>query len=130
MRRRKKGKEHLSVGGKQWRTWQEYRKHFPLPNRSREEIIAATANREPSRYFPGIDIEGLEMMAAREGVEVPSGSPTTLYKVYEHESEIGASDGKVSRWVRVESSSGVVHGHPITSERYEGYLRSRENNVQ
>ena len=35
---------------------------------------------------------------------------------FEH--EIGASEGKSSRWMRVEESGGTIHGHPISEAEY------------
>ena len=37
--------------------------------------------------------------------------------------EVGASEGKVSRWVRVEGSAGTIHGHPISEAEFRRLTR-------
>lgn len=39
-------------------------------------------------------------------------------KVKSYDHVIGASEGKESRWLKIECSAGVVHGHPITEAEY------------
>ena len=80
-------------------------------------------------YYRGVDIRDLETRAAADGVEVPSGKPATLYKVYAAERAVGASEGEESRWVRVEDTNGDFHGHPISQRRYEEYMRRRQKLV-
>jgi len=31
---------------------------------------------------------------------------------------IGASEGKLSQWMRVELSAGTIHGHPISIDEF------------
>ena len=35
------------------------------------------------------------------------------------EYDVGASEGKVSRWVRVELSAKTIHGHPISEFEFK-----------
>jgi hypothetical protein len=97
-------------------------KHEPLPGHDRGQTIQDTSNGGDSRYYPGVDIEAVERRAAEQGVDVPSGKPATRYRVMELEEPVGASCGMESRWVRVESTNGDLHGHPITEQRYAKYL--------
>ncbi|MGE8069732.1 hypothetical protein [Pseudomonas sp. NPDC089569] len=69
----------------------------------------------PAKYKLGTDIEGLERDAFQTGLPVTNGKP---WKVKEYDSEIGASEGKSSRWVRIELSARTIHGHPISEGEY------------
>jgi len=40
------------------------------------------------------------------------------WKVMECQHCIGASHGKLSRWVRVELSAGAIHGHLISEQEF------------
>ena len=39
-------------------------------------------------------------------------------KIKEYKNEIGASEGKLSRWIRIELSTGTIHGHPISDSEF------------
>ena len=90
-------------------------KHFPQRFKTWKQILKGTANGGAAKYKPGIDIESLE-----RGVW-DSGTPTTngrTWKVQEFADIIGATNGKESRWIRVEYSGGTIHGHPISQAEY------------
>ena len=68
------------------------------------------------------DIKKFELDSWKEAIPVTNGKP---WKVKEFPEEIGAKNGRVSRWLRLEYSEGgdVIHGHPITLEEYRRLLR-------
>lgn len=101
-------------------------KHAPLPDHDRDQTVVATADGNPARYFPDVDAETVEAMAVRSGKDVPSGKPATYYRVLMLDEAIGASDGQISRWVLVESTSGDYHGRPITERRFRQLLAKAE----
>ena len=49
---------------------------------------------------------------------VEAGGKNTKWKVYEFDENIGASNGKETRFMRVECSQGVIHGHPIDRSEF------------
>lgn len=66
------------------------------------------------------DIESIKQKVWSKGLPVTNGKS---WKVMEFPGVIGASGGKVSRWMRVEESAGVIHGHPITKIEFQRLLR-------
>eukprot|EP01133_Synstelium_polycarpum_P000138 gene138-163_t len=81
-------------------------KHSPSKNLAWEDIVSSTRY-GPAKYKPGINIEKLEREAYKNGVPSTHAKP---WKLREYPQVIGASDGKPSYWVRIESSAGVIHG--------------------
>ena len=45
------------------------------------------------------------------------------WKVKEYDEIIGACSGKETRYVRIEYSGGVIHGHPITEREYKKLIK-------
>jgi RHS repeat-associated protein len=80
------------------------------------DTIVSGTEEGPAKYIPGTDIESLERSVWVEGTRVTTGKS---WKVMEFANEVGASGGRPSRWVRVEYSSGTIHGHPITEDEYK-----------
>jgi RHS repeat-associated protein len=96
-------------------TWSSYAgKHTSSRNVPWKKIVEATTT-GPAKYRPGINIRQLEEAVWKNGTPVCNGKP---WKVAEFSSDIGASGGRASRWVRVEESGGAIHGHPITPEEF------------
>ncbi|WP_235319648.1 RHS repeat-associated core domain-containing protein [Pectobacterium fontis] len=89
-------------------------KHVAPKNSTWKDIIKSTKS-GPAKYKPGTDIEALERSVYRNGQSVTNGKP---WKVQDLGSEIGASEGKVSQWIRVEESGGTIHGHPISLSEF------------
>ena len=55
-----------------------------------------------------------------------TGTPVTngkTWKVKEYDEIIGACSGKETRYVRIEYSGGVIHGHPITEREYKKLIK-------
>jgi uncharacterized Zn-binding protein involved in type VI secretion/8-oxo-dGTP pyrophosphatase MutT (NUDIX family) len=90
-------------------------KHVASTKVAWSKIVEGTAT-GPARYKPGTDVEALERQVWEEtGTDVTNGRP---WKVQEFPDEIGASEGKPSRWIRVENSGNTIHGHPISEAEY------------
>lgn len=79
-----------------------------------KDIIASTKS-GPAKYKPGTGIEVLERNVFKHREESTNGK---LWKVMAFENTIGASEGKESRWVRVELSAKKIHGHPISEQEF------------
>ena len=45
------------------------------------------------------------------------------WKVKAYDRIIGATNGKETRYVRIENSVGTIHGHPITESEYLKLLK-------
>jgi len=108
-----------------WR-WIDYRKHKVPPwlrDAPADEIDRATAGR-PSLYYPSVNQRDLERQVAERGICVRSAKPATDYKIMEFVEPIGASEGKSSRWVMVQQTSGEFHGRPIAEHEYRRRLAS------
>ncbi len=89
-------------------------KHSPQKNLTWKETINSTKS-GPAKYKHGTNIETLEREAYKSGTPATNGKP---WKVKEYESEIGASEGKPSRWIRIELSAKTIHGHPISENEF------------
>ncbi|MBV4455826.1 MULTISPECIES: hypothetical protein [Pseudomonas] len=89
-------------------------KHCPSTLIPWRTVIASTLA-GPAKYRPGIAIEKIEREAYKNGTPTANGRP---WKVMEFPYCIGASQGRLSRWVRVELSSGAIHGHPISEQEF------------
>ncbi|MUF08214.1 type IV secretion protein Rhs, partial [Pseudomonas sp. CCM 7893] len=89
-------------------------KHNPSKKMPWNEIIITTKS-GPAKYKPGLDIEKLERDAYKNGAVVTNGKP---WKVMEYPESIGASEGKSSRWIRIELSAKTIHGHPISEQEF------------
>jgi len=95
-----------------------YPKHICPPNLETHEVVTRTGGGQPALYLPATNVEEIEKEAAADGTFVSSGKPATFYKVHAFDHDIGASNGALSRWIRVESTNGGFHGHPIPESRY------------
>ncbi len=106
-----------------WKFKQYLKHHTPPAYRDRPlaEIDAMTRNSD-SRYYPQCQQRDIEESVLREGTYVRSPKPNTVYKVNEFPSDIGASNGQPSRWVKVESTSGEFHGRPIAESEYRKFM--------
>ena len=106
--------------------WQHkpYRKHHTPPSyrdKSHPEINAITRNAD-SRYYPERDSRTVEEQVLRNGTYVRCLKPNTVYKVHEFPSDVGASDGESSKWVKVECTKAEYHGRPISEAEYRKHI--------
>jgi len=103
-------------------TWSNHQyKHAvrgKLRDAQRAEIVAATGGGRKALYLPHVDIAHLEANVAQEGVYVECRKPATQYMLKAFDEPIGASDGQLSRWAVIESTSGTFHGRPVTETEY------------
>jgi RHS repeat-associated protein len=84
-----------------------------------KDVVKSTKS-GAAKYRPGFSVEELEKRVWAEGQPVSTGRSS---KVMEFAEEIGASEGKPSRWVRVDESAGTIHGHPITEADFRKLTR-------
>lgn len=94
-------------------------KHVPPKRVPWKDIVEGTTS-GPAKYKPGLRIEALERGVWETGTPVTTGKP---WKVQEFQDVIGASEGKPSRWVRVEETKGTIHGHPISHAEFKRLTR-------
>ena len=95
-------------------------KHFPQKGKSWNWIVKSTKN-GPAKYSPKItDIQLFERNAWETGTSVTNGK---TWKVKSCDEIIGATGGKETRFVRIEYSQGIIHGHPISETEYKSLLR-------
>ena len=94
-------------------------KHFAPKNMSWKNVVKSTKS-GPAKYLKGAEIEALERMVWKNGTDVTNGK---TWKVMEFDEVIGASLGKETKYMRVEFSSGTIHGHPITKSEYNKLLK-------
>jgi len=94
-------------------------KHFASPKLSWKEVVSSTKS-GPAKYLPGTDVEALERIVWETGTPVTNGKS---WKVMKFENVIGASGGAGTQYIRVEMSSGTIHGHPITAAEYLSLIK-------
>ncbi|MEO8647501.1 hypothetical protein, partial [Pseudomonas sp.] len=94
-------------------------KHSPSKNMTWKETINSTKS-GPAKYKQGIDVEIMERDAYKTGSPTTNGKP---WKVNEYKTDIGASEGKPSRWIRIELSARTIHGHPISAIEYRRLMK-------
>jgi transmembrane sensor len=70
----------------------------------------------PAKYLHGTNVESLERYVWEHGTQATNGR---TWKVMAFGEEIGASNGKPSRWIRVEESGGTIHGHQISEAEFK-----------
>ncbi|HEX8520716.1 MAG TPA: fibronectin type III domain-containing protein [Tepidisphaeraceae bacterium] len=85
-------------------------------------IVAKTGKKGGAAFYkPGTDVELLERYVWKNGIPDTTGRN---FKVMEFTESIGASGGQEVRWMRVENSSGTIHGHPIPHDEFIRRTRS------
>ena len=84
-----------------------------------KNVVKSTKN-GPAKYLHGTDIEALERMVWEQGIDVTNGK---MWKVMKFDDAIGATVSKETKYMRVEFSSGTIHGHPITKSEYNKLLK-------
>ena len=99
-------------------------KHVPSSSLEWKKIVKDTGGGKAAKYKHGINIEALEKQAWEHGIKVstPAGK-NVVYKIFQVDHIIGASDGKETNMMRVECSQGVIHGHPITPANFQKLLK-------
>lgn len=75
-----------------------------------------------TQYIPDIDRQVLERKALFEGVVFEKNIYTT-YFFYQVDKIVGYDNGQPTSWIRVELSGGEYHGHPISLERVQKYIK-------
>lgn len=114
-------------------TWVNHgNKHVPQRGMSWRDIVKSTEGRDAiARYHPnvkdGMGIEALEREAWETGTPViaDSRNATKIWKVKKFNFTCGACCGEETPYVRIEYSSGFIHGHPITETYYNQLLKRK-----
>ncbi|PSL47547.1 RHS repeat-associated protein [Chitinophaga niastensis] len=96
-------------------------KHFPQKDKSWNDIVKSTKT-GPAKYTPETNIEALERGVWKTGTPVTNGKD---WKVAAFDDIIGASEGKETKYVRVEHSANTIHGHPITEAEFKKLTKCR-----
>lgn len=80
-----------------------------------------------AQYLPSVNHITLErsVLHSRAGEWFLHGN-ATLYKFERFADPIGYDQGQETRWIRVEVSSGVFHGHPVSITTVRKYLKDAE----
>jgi hypothetical protein len=100
--------------------WSNYDfKHAPPKNIAWKDIVKSTKN-GPAKYSPDVNIKDLEMGVWGNGINVTNNKS---WKVMEFDNYIGACNGIETRYVRVELTAGIIHGHPISYSEYIRLIR-------
>ncbi|ALH95484.1 hypothetical protein [Acinetobacter equi] len=83
-----------------------------------------STKRGPAKYLPGTNIQALERNIWAKGIEIatPRGK-NTKWKIQDLGEIIGASEGKETKYMRVECSQGVIHGHPISKAEFTKLMK-------
>lgn len=95
-------------------------KHFAQKNLSWKDVVKSTKNGGAAKYLHGTNVEALERFVWANGTPVNSSKD---WKVYKFDHVVGASDGKETKYMRVEYSGGTIHGHPITEAEYKKHTK-------
>ena len=74
----------------------------------------------PAKYLPNIDVKALELDVWEKGKLATNKKSREVIGFYEI---IGVSEGTPTRFVRVEMSASVIHGHPITEAEYKKLIK-------
>jgi len=97
-------------------------KHVPSPSKKVPwaDVVKSTKN-GPAKYLPGTNIEQLEKSVWDKGTPVTNGK---TWKVQEFDDIIGASEGKSTKYMRVEMGADTIHGHPIPEKEFNKLTKS------
>lgn len=106
-----------------------YPKHVIAKSKEMAKSISKEGDAQylPNSLLPHKTYQQLENYALREMeghwyTEVNKGK-IVIYKLVKFEESIGYALGKETKWVRVEWSSRMIHGHPIDRDRLKKYCR-------
>lgn len=99
----------------------DYKKHFWRgDNWTHAQIDQATTDKNPSLFYPDINYLEIEMEALKQGFYCRQRGNGNFLKAREFAFDIGASEGRPSRWVLLKSTRSEIHAHPITFEQFRG----------
>ena len=105
----------------EWRDRARFFKHTLRKAHRREDVVSQSRRR--SLYFSDVNVEKIETEAVNNGKYLVSNGTKTIHKIHEFSDDVGASDERRSRWVIVESTSGVTHGYPITEDEFNQWQK-------
>ena len=93
-------------------------KHVASKNMKWQDVIKATKS-GPAKYKHEINIEQLERTAWSEGIVVKN----KTWKVFKCTDIIGANNGIETHYLVVKNSANTLHGHPITLQEFNYYVK-------
>jgi hypothetical protein len=110
----------LRAGGPNWTSHgRPGPKHQAQKNQDWKRVRQNTQS-GPAKYKHDVDREYIERHVWKNGYSTTTtNSPTVM----EFDRIIGASNGKDSRWVRVEISSNTIHGRPISKRDFDRAIK-------
>ena len=86
-------------------------KHFPSKNKGWSKGTVKRTKTAPAKYMPGLAIKELEEFVIKNGTLVNGA------KVMEFNDSVGATSGRETDMVRVETNGVNFHGQPYTPEK-------------
>jgi len=107
-------------------SWTDHgHKHVPQKGFSWKKIVKSTVQGN-AKYSPFIkDIEAFERNAWETGTLVATKGNGKTWKVKVFDFVCGAYEGKETKYMRIECSAGVIHGHPISEAKYKKLLKRK-----
>jgi hypothetical protein len=104
-------------------TWSQHGgKHIKAKTAEQAEILS----HKQAQYLPEVNNNVLEKTALQKGIIVEKESGGAFYSFFRSNDVIGYDQGKPTRWIRSEWSSGVYHGHPMKRDRIRKYIPNAE----
>ena len=112
--------ELIGVIGDDAVKWSAYDgKHVARGSLDWATVVARTVG-DAAKYRTGTDVELLERYVWQNGTAATNGKN---FKVMAFDYVIGANEGQEVKWMRVEMTSGTIHGHPISLQEYRKLTR-------
>ena len=94
--------------------------------KARSEGDAKTFSNKAAQYLPGINNAKLERKALLKGLWIHR-SNGAIWSIYKFDKPVGYDGGKPTNWIRAEVSSGTFHGHPMSEQRVQKYIRGAKD---
>ena len=90
--------------------------------KARNEADAKKFSNKAAQYMPGVNNAKLEKKALLKGLWIHRGNGA-LWSIYKFDKPVGYDGGKPTNWIRAEVSSGTFHGHPMSEQRVQKYIK-------
>ena len=93
--------------------------------KARTEADARKFSNKAAQYMPGVNNAKLERKALLKGLWIHR-SNGAIWSIYKFDKPVGYDGGKPTNWIRAEVSSGTFHGHPMSEQRVQKYVRTQK----
>lgn len=92
--------------------------------KARTEGQAKQFSNKAAQYMPGVNNAKLERKALLKGlwIQRPNGA---MWSIFKFDQPVGYDGGKPTNWIRAEISSGTFHGHPMSDQRVQKYIKPK-----